>query len=122
MKRIIKVLSILFITTIILTACGKDKGSIVGLYNVYEIKQEDQVIDSASLQSWGYDFTLEMTEDNKFKMILRNESIDGTYDAKSIKYTVKEDDKEEQREVNYTYSNNTITLTKDGIEMKFKKN
>lgn len=115
MKKILSIFGI-FVVVIMLTACGGK----VGTYNLVEMESNGQKVDAAALEQYGIKMQLVIKDEKNALLKVEGEEEKAlTYDDKV--FIGKDEETGEEESVPYTLDGNTLTLSKDGETMVFKK-
>ena len=123
MKRLYKLLIVL-VLVLVLTGCKKNnKPNYAGTYNVIEITQGETTIRKDMLETLGIKYKVVLKEDKTFDMDLQAAgTTTGTYDDNKMYYKATDDDgKEENVEVEYSITDNKLSITQQEVTMVFEK-
>ena len=94
----------------------ESKDSIVGSYELYEMKSDNETISAKDLEQVGITYTLKVNSDKTALLDMDDDKSNLKYDDKYFYSAEDEDEK-----VEYKFDGSKLTLIIEGEEMTFEK-
>ena len=91
----------------------QEKDTIVGYYEIIELKDVDETYDKKTIDSLDIDYSFEVKKDKTAIIRISDDTEELTYDDKYFK--------NEKEEIQYKYNKGKLVLTKNDTVLIFKK-